>query len=1116
VGALADVLLADPLDPMEPEWLAVPSDGIRRWVLLELARHLGASGPDAGDGVAANIGRAYPGTLRDLVLEAASAASGGAPRGADPWSIDRMVWPLLGLFDDLTRRGDMPAFTALPDGAARFTRVRAVADLFDRYHLHRPEMIRAWADRSKPDEGLVDGSLEPLAVHARWQPRLWRMLRATIDRPSPPERMAEVLDLVRSGGLELDLPGRLLLFGFTSLPGRDFLPLVDAVARDREVHLFLLEPHRFDAGRLLGTWPRPPGGRPRLRSEDPTGATVRQPLLRSWGRLPREAATLLADGILPPAPGPTWVPSSDAPRVTLLGRLQSDIRHDAGAVAGPVDPDDRSVRFHACFGPMRQVQVARDAILHLLDDEELGVTEEDILVVCPDLERFAPLVEAVFGVPGDGPVGGCPALRYRIADRSIRSSNPVLGATTALLDLVAGRFEVTRVLDFLSLAPVRTRFGLDESDLAVLAEWVTGTRVRWGLDPVHRSGFGVPTAVVGNTWQMALDRLLIGSAVTEEELGLAVGGVAPFGVDSGDTELLGSLAFVLGRLADLATHAGRPDRTVVDWVTAVRGACDDLFAAPDRSAWQFEALDRVLADVVETASSSVRGSGTTLDLIDVRRLLEGRLDREPGRPDFFRGGVTVTSTASLRWVPFRVVCVLGLDQDTASSAAPDAADLLAAAPQIGDPDPRAESRQRLLEAVLAAGDRLLVVREGRDVRSNHTVPQVVPAAELFDSVVALAPEADRARLAGSLEIAHPRHPFDELCLVEGGLVDGTVWSYSRADLEGALRRRRRPVGREPFLDRPLEVDEDEVFELEELRGFLRDPVDAFVRRTLGVRLPRRVEPVDDVLPVELGSLERYRVGQQLLDARSRGVGDAEWRAVERSRGVLPPGVLEERLFAELSDEVDAMIVEGRNRGVRPAVSEVREIDVTLPRGVRIVGAVPLVLDGATPGPGRVVFSRPKRAQRLEAWLDLLVLTACEPSTAWRSVVVTRSKSGSKKLEPVDLVASAPPAARREEAVGALEVVVDLYRRGMREPLPLFAEYSADVHEGSPREDAWRGHGGRGDGSRPAVRLVFGDVDADELSELEAVEGDPGDGGSRVERYAERLWGTVDATSEQRR
>jgi exodeoxyribonuclease V gamma subunit len=1114
VDALAEVMLDEPLDPMVPEWLAVPSDGMRRWVLLELARRLGATGPGGGDGVAANIRRAYPGTLRNLVLEAAAATTGVTGRESDPWQIDRMVWPLLALFDDLHARGALPSFTALPDGAARFTRVRAVADLFDRYHLHRPEMIRAWADPDRPDGGLVDGSGEPLSVHARWQAELWRLLRAEIGAPSPPERMPEALEAIRSGELQLDLPPRLLLFGFTSLPGRDFLPLVEAVSGDRPVHLFLLGPHGFDAAGLRAAWPRLPGGRPRLRSDDLGGRSVRHPLLRSWGRLARETALLLADDV---TTGPVWsvdVPAPGPSRATLLHRLQADIRRDAEATPAPLEPLDRSVQFHACFGPMRQVQVARDAILHLLDGEE-GIDEEDVLVVCPDLERFAPLVEAVFGTPGGGADVGAPALRFRIADRSIRSSNPVLGAAAALLDLVAGRFEITQVLDFLSLAPVRARFGFDESDLGVLADWATRTRVRWGLDPEHRSGFGVPARVTGNTWQAALDRLLLGSAVTEGELDLAIGGVAPFGVDSGDSELLGSLGFVLGRLADLAGHGVDGDRTAAGWIAVLRRVCDDLFAAPDQGGWQLEALDRVLADVLEDAASSRGGSDVSLDLVDIRRLLEDRLDREPGRPDFFRGGVTVTSTASLRWVPFRIVCMLGLDQDAAGSTAPDAADLVAAAPQIGDPDPRSESRQALLEAVLSAGDHLLVVRDGRDLRSNHVVPQVVPVAELFDAVVALVDEADRPKLRVELEVAHPRHPFDEKCLERGGLVRDQVWSYSPSDLEAAERRRGRPPERRPFLDRPLDGGDDEVVELEELRSFLRDPVGTFVQRTLGARLPRRVEEVDDVLPVELDGLETYRVGQELLDARVRGREDEAWRQVERARGTLPPGVLEDGLFDTLSQEVDRMIVEGRSRGVRAVPAGVREIDITLPGGTRIVGVVPLGLDGPTPGPGRVVFSRPKRVQHLEAWLELMALTAAEPGTAWRSVVVTRTKRGTKTMEPVDLTSSSPVATRERDALAALSVVVDLYRRGRRQPIPLFAEYSGAVHEGTGRGAAWQSFGGRGDGARPAVRLVFGDVTESEIFGLEPWEGDPGGEGGRVQRYARRLWETVRTTTVAR-
>jgi len=1119
VARLVEVLGADPLDPMESEWLAVPSDGMRRWVLLELARHLGATRPGGGDGVAANFVRAYPGTLRGVVLEAAAhlgADTRGRLRHDDPWQIDRMVWALLAVFDDLHVAGGMPEFTQLSDGASRFTRVRAVADLFDRYHLHRPEMVRAWARPDGPDAGAVDGTGRPLPASARWQARLWRLLREEIGVDSPPERIGAVLDLVRAGRLDLDaeLPGRLVLFGFTALPGRDFLPLVEAVAVRRDVHLFLLEPHRFDLDGLLEAWPHPGPTRPRLRSEDPGADAVRQPLLRSWGRLARESSLLLADGLAPDTGRLVGVLRAERPPRTLLERLQADIGSDAAASPAPAGTGDRSVQFHACFGPMRQVQVARDAILHLLDDPGSGLREEDVLVVCPGLEKFAPLVEAVFGPstgapdPTDGT--GAPHLRYRIADRSIRSANPVLGAAAALLDLVAGRFEITPVLDFLALAPVRERFGFDDADLAVLTEWASEARVRWGLDEGHRAGFGVPTAVVGNTWQAALDRLLLGSVVQDADLDLAVGGIAPVGVDTGDAELLGTFAFIVGRLAALADRASPPGHPVDEWVDAVRRTCGDLLAAPDGATWQVDALERVLREVVDAAASSRRGSGVALDLLDVRRLLGSRLDSEPGRPDFFRGGVTVTSMASLRGVPFRVVCVLGLDQDALGSPAADAADLIAAAPQIGDPDPRSESRQWLLDAVLAARDHLIVVREGRDVRSSHAVPQVVPAAELFDAVVGLVPENDRPAVRGSLETEHPRHPFDEQCLVTGALVPGVPWSFAPRDLDGAERRRAREDQRRPFLVAPLEQEVAEVVELEALHAFLADPVATFVGRALGARLPRITDEIEDVLPVDPDPLEVHRLGQDLLDARLRGVDDAAWRRAERARGTLPPGVLEDRLFTEVSDEVDALLAEASSRGIRPGDPVLHDVDVTLAGGTRIVGTVPLGLDGPSPGPGRLQFTRPKDSHRLGAWLDLMVLVASDPEVPWRSVVVSRAAAG-RPLEPV-VLAAAQVDDPGDRAASALSLVVDLYRRGLSEPLPLFSSYSAAVHAGGPADAAWKGHEGRGDGTRPAVRLVFGDVDVEEIDALPARPGDPGVTGNRVERYAHHLWGAVDETS----
>ena len=185
---LADVLGHQPPDPMTPEWLAVPSHGMRRWLTLELARHLGASGDGRADGIAANIVPAFPGDLRSAVL-----AVDRSDDAADPWRIERMVWTVLEVM--VRDGGDLGLPEALvADSSSVYARARRIADLFDRYHLHRPQMVRHWSEGR-----FVDGTGRPLADHALWQARLWSQVRERMPDPSPPERLPRVLARLHAG-----------------------------------------------------------------------------------------------------------------------------------------------------------------------------------------------------------------------------------------------------------------------------------------------------------------------------------------------------------------------------------------------------------------------------------------------------------------------------------------------------------------------------------------------------------------------------------------------------------------------------------------------------------------------------------------------------------------------------------------------------------------------------------------------------------------------------------------------------------------------------------------------------------------------------------------------------
>jgi exodeoxyribonuclease V gamma subunit len=805
----------------------------------------------------------------------------------------------------------------------------------------------------------------------------------------------------------------------------------------------------------------------------------------------------------------------DGPVTTsLLTQLQEDIATN-GAPGGSLDWDasDRSLQIHACHGATRQVEVLRDAILQLLAAPGLGLREEDIVVICPALDRFAPLVEGVFGPSADTgaavAVGaaGSPLLRYRIADRSLSEVNPVLSAMASLIELVSGRFDATSVLDFISLAPVRHRFGFDDDDLATIVDWVDRTQVRWGLNPDHRVRFGVPASIITNTWQSALDRLLMGSAISDDLDGLAMGDVAVVGVEGGDTATLGRLAELLWRLTELAT-AFSHEHSIIEWIALLREQASDLFDAPTALRWQVQALFRALADVEANATAGDEPSTVPLTTIDVRRMFSDHLGAAEGRPDFFRGGITVTTLKPLRGIPFRVVCVLGADESAIGTGTTEADDLAALAPLLGDPDRRPDDRQSLLEAVLAAQDAVVIVREGHDVRTNQAVPRAVVLEELRDAALATVSPETQDALGRGLELHHPRQAFDERCFVAGELVAGVPWSFGENDRLGAQARRGRSDVRRPFLTAPVEEQHDLVVDLADVHTFLRHPVTWFVSRRLQARLHGAEENRNIQLPVGPNALEMWKLGDGLLSARRAGMSTEAWERIERHRGSIPPASIGDDVIAEVSTAVDQLLEATQSLGVARGPGTDVPIDLVLSSGVRLVGQVRTHLLSPRDGPVLITYSKSKAIQQVAAWLDLMALVAAEPDRDWQSVVVTRT--GQTKV-PVRVDVVRPTAGSGGVLASshtALDVIVDCYRRGNVEPLPLFPSFSEKVHLHQAKPADWQGDYVTSERKNLATALVYGEYDFDQLMALAAHDRDPAGSGGRVQRFADYLYGAM--------
>lgn len=1006
VAALAEVLATPLDDPFAQDVIAVPAKGVERWVAQRLSHVLGATA--TGDGVCANVRFLWVSTLVDEALTEVTDRD-----AVEAWSPQRLVWPLLAELDACPP-GDAwcdalvrHLGTDSPDSQDKGRRLAVatrLAHLFDAYAQSRPEMVRAWA---VGDDHTGDGT--PLDTDLAWQAELWRRLRGRVATPSPAELLDEACATLRTR-TDLPLPPRVSVLGASRLsPAR--LQVLTALAETRDVHLWLhhASPALWDA--VAGA----PAAR--RRKDDTTAAGLTNPLVISLSRDVRELQQLLARST---SRAEVVLHEREQPVTTLLQRLQHGLATDTVSNA-PLDPHDRSVQVHSCHGRTRQVEVLREVVLGLLEADPT-LEPRDVVVMCPDVETFAPLIASTFALEGDDAEHPAAELRVRLADRALRQTNPLLSVLSLLLELGTARITASQVLDLAGATAVRERFGFDDDDLSTLRGWTVAAGTRWGLNAHHRATWQLG-AVSRGTWREGLDRLLLG-AVTEG----SADDVSPLDdVDSAAIDLAGRFCELVDRL-DAAVEVLGGRRTAGEWTTALEHAVLSLAGAPRSEQWQAAQLRSELADLREQSV----GSTALLALPDLRALLDGVLAGRPTRASFRTGTLTVCTLVPMRSVPHRVVCLLGLDDGAfPRQSTRDGDDVLARDPWVGERDPRAEDRQLLLDAICAAGQHLVVTYTGADSRTGAPVPPAVPLGELLDALDRTA-TVDSGSVRDVVTTHHPLQPFDARNFDAGALGTPGPFSFDPLSHRAAVAAGGPRHDPPPWLAGPLDAPPPATVELTDLMRLLEHPARGFLRQRLDVAVTRPDDEPDDSLPVALDNLELYAVGDRLLRDRLRGVEPAECMARERRRGTLPPGQLGDADLVTVGQKAEQVLVASQlERALDP---ESYDVEVLLRDGTRLVGTVPGVRGDALL---TTTYATLSARHRLHAWVQLVALSAAHPGRPWQAVTVGRERAGAVRslLGPL-----APGTATK-----VLEQLVSLYREGLRAPLPLpvktAAEYS---------------------------------------------------------------------------
>ncbi|MDG3087354.1 exodeoxyribonuclease V subunit gamma [Vibrio hannami] len=1098
---LVELIKANPLEnPFDKEMILVQSPGMSQWLKIELAKELG---------IAANIDFPLPATfIWNMFIQVLDDVP---DRSA--FNKESMTWKLMQVIPGLLETEEFSPLKQYlesdNDGSMLYQLSGKVADIFDGYLVYRPEWIAQWE---------AGDSVAILNDEQPWQPILWQALYDyTLSLGQSPYHRANLyenfIDTLESYTHKFEqLPERIFVFGISSLPPR-YLDALKALGEHTDIHLMFTNPSRYYWGEVRDRnylaklasqqrkqleWQKdhyePKGESSVLKGSVEDNIehelhtdVVGNSLLASMGKLGRDNLYLLSQ--LESNEIEAFV---DLNRDTLLHQIQTDILNleerqddeniDTSSHKNSISEDDTSLIVHACHSPMREVEVLHDNLLAMFDDNP-ELKPRDIIVMVADINTYSPAIQSVFGN-----AQGERYIPYSISDRTSAEESPVLSAFMTLMALPESRCSVSELLELLETPELMSRFEISEPEFEKAALWIEESGIRWGIDSNTAADFDLPESEQ-NHWLFGIQRMLLGYAMAGEETLFEHGlhWITPYNEVQGlDAGLAGKLAHFISTVQHYREQLTK-SHTIDGWKQLVYGLLESFFTVDLDGEISLKLIRDALTKLETELTDAVFAEEITPPVI--RLYLEEKLSGSRVSQRFLSGQVNFCTLMPMRSIPFKVVCLLGMNDGAYPRSVPkDGFDLMNGRAMPGDRSRRDDDRYLFLEALISAEESLYISYVGRSIQDNtERVPSIL-VTELLDYCGEnfclggdedLHSDQSAKKLKSWIEHIHPMVPFSELAFERSKPSYASEW----LPVVNNKGTKRKPFI-QPLQDILLDSELFSELPLTELQRFWRLPVQYFFNRRLKVTFDYTVNSPEDEEPFKLDGLQSYQLRDELLGvlltARLNGQDEAEeaehFIRKYKAQGALPVGAFGDLEFEAGSEQVNLLVDELAHYCQAP----LDDIEVSqrfeLPGYEKTLLITGWLKNQYQSGMVRYRSGKIRSQDWLSAWVDHLFLALSGVSRPTHIIGYDRSAKKNplqhKVLLPIDA----------ESAKAHIQNLINLYFEGLNQPLAYFPRCALAGAEqlikgkddaGAKMEAAFNdGYFVSGEGSNSYIRRVW--------------------------------------------
>ena len=738
-------------------------------------------------------------------------------RTAVQWTLFRLLQEKPALIDLI------PAF---PSGSVEnktlFQFCGQLADVFDQYQVYRPEMTEKWL-RNEYSTNLPA---------EQWQAEIWRILdqewkgsEITQDLPRRAEIFADLKKWLQNGQLTDQLPENLCFFGLTQ-HSAPFLEIITAIAANTDVHFFSSAFPSFD---------------------EPLNS-----LAERWAKPKSEQLNLLQILL-------------EEENVEVVSQSEKD----------PVKLPD--IKVHSCHNMRREVEVLKNRILHFLDHHP-DKNVQDILIMVPDMQSYAGLVETIFSRGDSEP-------EIPVSGISFRWKHSVTQTLLELMGLFKSAFKTNDVLQTLSSESVRAGFNLSESDLNLIEKWVYDNSIFWGLGERPDSLY---------SWSRGVNQLMAGFAMEAEPLEMYNYLIPYAGVISSEQlECAAKLSTFIHALkkAEEKVHS---NKTPHQWFSFLRDLVNNFIPDDRQHIVQKTQMLKNLATLDEQIELSGFQNSIPFELF--KSWISSQLDSVSSASGRFGHGITLSTYIPYRSVPFSFIAVLGLNEGAfpRQSVRP-AYDLLYKNPATGDRILKEDDTQIFLETITAAGEYLHLSFEGREPKSNNKKLPSVLVQQLMEVV---SDDVDKLLQENSL------HSFNKINFQSGNS------SYSAEEAELGRKLYQGKFNSWPFISSEFiynPAEEAKTISIGDFISFFTNPSRYFIKNILDAGSYSDLRVLNDRELFSLNALDKYKLDQELFAHLQKESDEKQVLKYLSGLAAIPEGYAGEKVLNTAKDNISELL-----------------------------------------------------------------------------------------------------------------------------------------------------------------------------------------------------------------